>query len=61
MQTSPGQEETARRGGAAKLRPGPWWLALAGIIYGSYQQFRTSVMDWSDISGRAYLNSRGLA
>jgi TRAP-type mannitol/chloroaromatic compound transport system substrate-binding protein len=30
-------------------------------IYASYQQFRTSIMDWSDISERAYLNSRGLA
>jgi TRAP-type mannitol/chloroaromatic compound transport system substrate-binding protein len=34
--------------------------ALSGKIYASYQQFRTSIMDWSDISERAYLNSRGL-
>ena len=30
-------------------------------IYASYQQFRTLIVDWSDISGRAYLNSRDLA
>jgi TRAP-type mannitol/chloroaromatic compound transport system substrate-binding protein len=30
-------------------------------IYRSYQQFRVSIMDWSDISERAYLNSRRLA
>jgi TRAP-type mannitol/chloroaromatic compound transport system substrate-binding protein len=29
-------------------------------IYRSYQQFRVSIMDWSDISERAYLNSRRL-
>src|SRR4051812_44822460 len=29
-------------------------------IYASYQQFRASVMDWSDISERAFLNSRAL-
>jgi TRAP-type mannitol/chloroaromatic compound transport system substrate-binding protein len=34
--------------------------ALSRKIYASYQQFRTSIMDWSDISERAYLNSRGL-
>jgi TRAP-type mannitol/chloroaromatic compound transport system substrate-binding protein len=34
--------------------------ALCGKIYASYQQFRTSIMDWGDISERAYLNSRGL-
>lgn len=35
--------------------------ALSRKIYASYRQFRTSVMDWSDISERAYLNSRSLA
>jgi TRAP-type mannitol/chloroaromatic compound transport system substrate-binding protein len=30
-------------------------------IYRSYQQFRVSIIDWSDISERAYLNSRRLA
>jgi TRAP-type mannitol/chloroaromatic compound transport system substrate-binding protein len=30
-------------------------------IYGSYEQFRASIMDWTDISERAFLNSRGLA
>jgi TRAP-type mannitol/chloroaromatic compound transport system substrate-binding protein len=30
-------------------------------IYGSYQRFRALIMDWSDISERAYLNSRRLA
>jgi TRAP-type mannitol/chloroaromatic compound transport system substrate-binding protein len=34
--------------------------ALSKKIYASYQQFRTSIIDWSDISERAYLNSRGL-
>jgi TRAP-type mannitol/chloroaromatic compound transport system substrate-binding protein len=34
---------------------------LARKIYASYQQFRASIMDWSDISERAYLNSRKLA
>jgi TRAP-type mannitol/chloroaromatic compound transport system substrate-binding protein len=34
---------------------------LSKKIYASYQQFRASIMDWSDISERAYLNSRGLA
>jgi TRAP-type mannitol/chloroaromatic compound transport system substrate-binding protein len=34
---------------------------LSKKIYASYQQFRTSIMDWTDISERAYLNSRGLA
>jgi TRAP-type mannitol/chloroaromatic compound transport system substrate-binding protein len=29
-------------------------------IYASYQQFRASIMDWSDISERAYMNSRAL-
>jgi TRAP-type mannitol/chloroaromatic compound transport system substrate-binding protein len=35
--------------------------ALSKKIYASYQQFRTTIMDWSDISERAYLNSRALA
>jgi TRAP-type mannitol/chloroaromatic compound transport system substrate-binding protein len=30
-------------------------------IYESYQQFRASIMDWSDIAERAFLNSRRLA
>jgi TRAP-type mannitol/chloroaromatic compound transport system substrate-binding protein len=30
-------------------------------VYRSYQQFRALIMDWSDISERAYLNSRRLA
>jgi TRAP-type mannitol/chloroaromatic compound transport system substrate-binding protein len=34
---------------------------LSRKIYDSYQQFRTSIMDWSDIAERAYLNSRRLA
>ena len=33
---------------------------LSRKIYASYQQFRASIMDWSDVSERAYLNSRGL-
>jgi TRAP-type mannitol/chloroaromatic compound transport system substrate-binding protein len=34
---------------------------LSRKIYASYQRFRASIMDWGDISERAYLNSRGLA
>ena len=34
---------------------------LSRKIYASYLQFRTSIMDWTDISERAYLNSRALA
>jgi TRAP-type mannitol/chloroaromatic compound transport system substrate-binding protein len=34
---------------------------LSRKIYASYQQFRTPIADWSDISVRAYFNSRGLA
>jgi TRAP-type mannitol/chloroaromatic compound transport system substrate-binding protein len=34
---------------------------LSRKIYASYQQFRASIMDWSDIAERAFLNSRGLA
>jgi TRAP-type mannitol/chloroaromatic compound transport system substrate-binding protein len=34
---------------------------LSKKIYASYQQFRTSIVDWTDISARAYLNSRSLA
>jgi TRAP-type mannitol/chloroaromatic compound transport system substrate-binding protein len=30
-------------------------------IYASYDKFRTSIMDWSDISERAYLNGRAVA
>ena len=33
---------------------------LCRKVYASYQQFRASIMDWSDISERAYLNSRSL-
>jgi TRAP-type mannitol/chloroaromatic compound transport system substrate-binding protein len=33
---------------------------LSRKIYASYQQFRASIMDWSDIAERAFLNSRGL-
>ena len=33
---------------------------LSRRIYASYQQFRTSIVDWSDISERAYMNSRSL-
>jgi TRAP-type mannitol/chloroaromatic compound transport system substrate-binding protein len=31
---------------------------LSGKIYGSYQQFRALIRDWSDVSEHAYLNSR---
>jgi hypothetical protein len=31
---------------------------LSRKIYASYQQFRASIMDWSDIAERAFLNSR---
>ena len=34
---------------------------LSKKIYASYQEFRASIMDWSDIADRAYLNSRSLA
>jgi TRAP-type mannitol/chloroaromatic compound transport system substrate-binding protein len=34
---------------------------LSRKIYANYQQFRSSMMDWSDIAERAFLNSRGLA
>ena len=34
---------------------------LSKKIYASYQQFRTSTMNWSDIAERAFLNSRSLA
>jgi TRAP-type mannitol/chloroaromatic compound transport system substrate-binding protein len=34
---------------------------LSRKIYASYEQFRASIIDWTDISERAYLNSRGLA
>jgi TRAP-type mannitol/chloroaromatic compound transport system substrate-binding protein len=33
---------------------------LSQKIYASYNQFRASIMDWSDIAERAFLNSRGL-
>jgi TRAP-type mannitol/chloroaromatic compound transport system substrate-binding protein len=34
---------------------------LSKKIYASYEQFRASIMDWTDISERTYLNSRSLA
>jgi TRAP-type mannitol/chloroaromatic compound transport system substrate-binding protein len=34
---------------------------LSKKIYRSYEQFRASIMDWTDISERAYLNSRALS
>jgi TRAP-type mannitol/chloroaromatic compound transport system substrate-binding protein len=34
---------------------------LSKKIYASYQQFRASTMDWSDVAERAFLNSRRLA
>ncbi len=34
---------------------------LSRKIYVSYRQFRASIMDWSDIAERAFLNSRRLA
>jgi TRAP-type mannitol/chloroaromatic compound transport system substrate-binding protein len=34
---------------------------LSRKIYQSYEQFRALISDWSDISERAYLNSRSLA
>jgi TRAP-type mannitol/chloroaromatic compound transport system substrate-binding protein len=34
---------------------------LSKKIRASYEQFHASIMDWSDISERAYLNSRSLA
>lgn len=34
---------------------------LSKRIYTSYQQFRASIMDWSDIAERSFLNSRRLA
>ena len=35
--------------------------AISKKVYASYQGFRALIMDWSDISERAYLNSRALA
>ena len=34
---------------------------LSKKIYRSYEQFRASIMDWSDIGERAFMNSRRLA
>ena len=34
---------------------------LSRKVYASYEQFRRSIADWSDIAERAYLNSRRLA
>jgi TRAP-type mannitol/chloroaromatic compound transport system substrate-binding protein len=39
----------------------PELFRLTKKIYASHQQFRASIMDWTDISERAYLNSRSLA
>lgn len=33
---------------------------LSRKIYASYQRFRAVIVDWSDISERAYMNARGL-
>ena len=33
---------------------------LSRKIYASYRQFRASIMDWSDVAERAFLNSRRL-
>jgi TRAP-type mannitol/chloroaromatic compound transport system substrate-binding protein len=33
---------------------------LSRKIYASYEQFRASIMDWSDIAERAFLNARAL-
>jgi TRAP-type mannitol/chloroaromatic compound transport system substrate-binding protein len=33
---------------------------LSKKIFASYQQFRASIMDWSDIAERAFLNARAL-
>jgi TRAP-type mannitol/chloroaromatic compound transport system substrate-binding protein len=35
--------------------------ALSKKIYASYEKFRSSAMDWSDIAERAFLNSRRIA
>ena len=34
---------------------------LTRRIYASYQQFRASIMDWSDVAERAFMNARRLA
>jgi TRAP-type mannitol/chloroaromatic compound transport system substrate-binding protein len=34
---------------------------LSRKIYASFQQFRTAIMDWSDLAERAVLNARRLA
>jgi TRAP-type mannitol/chloroaromatic compound transport system substrate-binding protein len=36
-------------------------IYISKKIYMSYEQFRASIMDWSDIAQRAFLNSRSLA
>jgi TRAP-type mannitol/chloroaromatic compound transport system substrate-binding protein len=33
---------------------------LSKKIYASYEQFRASIMDWSDLAERAFLNARAL-
>jgi TRAP-type mannitol/chloroaromatic compound transport system substrate-binding protein len=42
----------------AEIGPGD---ELSKKIYASYQQFRTSIMDWNDVAERAFLNGRRLA
>ena len=39
----------------------PYESGTVEKIYASFQQFRASIMDWSDIAERAFLNSRRLA
>jgi len=34
---------------------------LSRRIYRSYERFRASIVDWSDVGERAFLNSRRLA
>jgi TRAP-type mannitol/chloroaromatic compound transport system substrate-binding protein len=34
---------------------------LSRRIYTSYEVFRTSIMDWSDVGERAFMNARRLA
>ena len=34
---------------------------LTRKIYASHQRFRASIMDWSDVAERAFMNARKLA
>jgi hypothetical protein len=45
----------------APRKPHPRWRKLSKKIYKSYEQFRASIVDWSDVAERAFLNSRRLA